>query len=73
MHKGHDRGRSPRRSPIVRSSPVGKSTVDINLLGTVHSHNAHVGGVLRRGAIEEGFVVGAVVVIIASALLTLLT
>lgn len=74
MHKGHNHGRSPRRtrSPIIRSSSVGKSTVNINLLGTVDSHNAHVGSVLRLGAVEEGLVVGAVVVIIASALLFLL-
>lgn len=73
MHKGHNHRRPGRTTrSIIRSSPIVKGTVNINLLGTVDSHNAHVGRVLRLGTVEQGLVVSAVVVIVASALQALL-
>lgn len=74
MQQGrHDRaGSRGVRTAIGLGGAVGQSAVDIDGLGAVHLHHTHNTGVLGYGAVEEGLVVGAIVVVVTSTLRVLL-
>lgn len=71
--RGGGGGGSGTGAAVVGGRAISQSPVDNDLLGAIDIGHPHHGRVARLSTVEQGLVVGAVVVIITAALLVLFT
>lgn len=66
-HRDRTRCRGSTSAFVRGSGTISQGAIDVDGLSAVHIDHTHKTGVFGHGAVEEGLVVGAVIVVIAAA------